>query len=81
MRELAVWDAGDPEGFCTNLSHCFRNLIRNEVRRNCNHNVREISFDASAGERSPAEIELDGVVCNAGADCKGADGDIDPQAA
>lgn len=63
LRELAVWDAGDPEGFCTHLNHCFRNLIRNEVRRNCNHNGREISFDASAGERSPAEIELDGVVC------------------
>lgn len=30
LRELAVWDAGDPEGFCTHLSHCFRNLIRNE---------------------------------------------------
>lgn len=63
LRELAVWDAADPKGFCTHLSHCFRNLIRNEVRRNCNHNGREISFDASAGERSPAEIELDGVVC------------------
>ena len=60
LHELKGWNAADPEGFCTHISHCFKNIIRNGVRRSCNHKVKEFSLGGTPEvEASPAEKLLD----------------------
>lgn len=60
LQELKGWNAADPEGFCTHISHCFKNIIRNGVRRSCNHKVKEFSLGGTPEvEASPAEKLLD----------------------
>lgn len=66
LRELECWDTGDPQGFCRHISYCFKNVIRNEVRRNCRHTGREISYDAAAmADTSEVEEKMNSRTCEA----------------
>ena len=60
LQELNGWDAANPKGFCKHISYCFKNNIRNSVRRSCNHNGRELLLGGTQTEET--ERLLDTVV-------------------